>query len=395
MKARKLLMIPGPVEFEPEVMQALSRPTTSHVAPDFVESFGHTLDMMKEVWQSPSGQPFVVAGSGTLAMDMAAANLVEPGDWLLVISTGYFGERYANLMARYTNQVDVLRASRGEQVPPEQIENSLKKKEYKLMAFTHVDTSTAVLTDPQPIGDLGKKYGVLTILDGVCSLAGEELRQDPWGIDVAFTASQKAIGVPPGLALLMASPQAIDHWRKRKSPVANYYADWENWLPIMQAYANRNPAYFGTPPVNLVLALETSLRLILQEGMDRRFNRHRRIGRAFRAALRAAGLKMIPSGEDSAANTLSAPFYPNGVAAGEFLGAAAAEGVILAGGLLADIKPLYFRVGHMGSASRNDLLATLGAIETALRKNGYDLEPGTCLKTAQDLYDASRMPSPD
>ncbi|MBS3806148.1 MAG: alanine--glyoxylate aminotransferase family protein [Bacteroidales bacterium] len=389
MKARKLLMIPGPIEFEPEVIQAMAIPTTSHVAPDFVESFGHALDMMKEVWLSPSGQPFVVAGSGTLAMDMAAANLVEPGDRVLVISTGYFGERYANLLARYTDQVDVLRASRGEQVSPEQIEAYLKEKDYKLMTFTHVDTSTAVLMDPRPIGELGKKYGVLTVLDGVCSVAGEEMKQDEWGIDVAFTASQKAIGVPPGLALLMASPRAMDVWKNRIKPVANYYADWENWLPIMEAYANRKPAYFGTPAVNLILALETSLRIILEEGMDQRFNRHRKIGRAFRAAMKAAGLDMIPASEDSAANTLSAPFYPEGIAAGDFLAAASAEGVILAGGLLADIKPRYFRVGHMGATTRNDLLATVGAIESALQKNGYDLKPGACLQSAQQAYDAS------
>src|SRR6056297_117049 len=389
MKARKLLMIPGPIEFEPEVMQAMSIPTTSHVAPDFVESFGHALDMMKEVWLSPSGQPFVVAGSGTLAMDMAAANLVEPGDQVLVVSTGYFGERYANLLERYTDQVDVLRANRGEQVSPERIEEYLKEKNYKLLTFTHVDTSTAVLMDPQPIGELGRKYGVLTVLDGVCSVAGEEIRQDEWGIDVAFTASQKAIGVPPGLALLMASPRAIEAWKNRSQPVANYYADWKNWLPIMQAYANRKPAYFGTPPVNLILALETSLRIILEEGMDRRFDRHRRIGRAFRAAIQAAGLEMIPASEEAAANTLSAPFYPQGIAAGDFLNAVSAEGVILAGGLLADIKPRYFRVGHMGGTSRNDLLATVGAMESALQKTGWDLEPGICLKAAQQAYDAS------
>ena len=215
------------------------------------------------------------------------------------------------------------------------------------------------------------------------------MRQDEWGIDVAFTASQKAIGVPPGLALLMASPRAMDVWKNRRNPVANYYADWDNWLPIMQAYTNRKPAYFGTPPVNLILALETSLRIILAEGMEQRFNRHRKIGRAFRAAVKAAGLDMIPANDDSAANTLSAPFYPDGVAAGDFLGAASAEGVILAGGLLADIKPQYFRVRHMGSASRNDLLATVGAIESALQKNGWDLKPGICLKAAQQAYDAS------
>ena len=387
MKARKLLMIPGPIEFEPEVMQAMGTPTTSHVAPDFVQSFGHALDMMKEVWMAPSGQPFVVAGSGTLAMDMAAANLVEDGDSVLVISTGYFGERYADLLKRYTGHVDVIRAEQGDVVGIERIEEQLNKKNYKLLTFTHVDTSTAVLNDPRAIGQLGQKYGVLTVLDGVCSVAGEEIRQEEWGIDVAFTASQKAIGVPPGLALLVASPRAMDVWRNRKSPVPNYYADWKNWLPIMEAYGNRQPAYFGTPAVNLVQALEVSLELILQEGMENRFQRHRKTGKAFREAMKAGGLKMIPSRDEVAANTLSAPYYPDGVEGKEFLGHVNKAGIILAGGLLADIKTQYFRVGHMGAVNRSDLLATVGAIETGLRQSGHSMEAGLMLKAAQHVLD--------
>jgi len=387
MKARKLLMIPGPIEFEPEVMQAMGTPTTSHVAPDFVQSFGHALDMMKEVWMAPSGQPFVVAGSGTLAMDMAAANLVEDGDSVLVISTGYFGERYADLLKRYTGHVDVLRAEQGDVVGIDRIEEQLKKKNYKLLAFTHVDTSTAVLNDPEAIGRLGRQYGVLTVLDGVCSVAGEEIRQEEWGIDVAFTASQKAIGVPPGLALLVASPQAMEAWKSRKTPVPNYYADWTNWLPIMEAYGNRKPAYFGTPAVNLVQALEVSLELILREGMEDRFRRHRNTGKAFREAMKAGGLTMLPSHEKVAANTLSAPYYPEGVEGKEFLRQVNAGGIILAGGLLADIKTQYFRVGHMGAVNRNDLLATVGAIETGLRQSGHPVEAGLMLKAAQQVLD--------
>lgn len=388
MKARKLLMIPGPIEFEPEVLQPMSTPTTSHVAPDFVESFGNSLDMMKEVWLAPSGQPFIVAGSGTLAMDMAASNLVEQGDHALVISTGYFGERYAELLKRYTDNVDMLKAEHGKVVPVDQIEDQFKKKNYKLLTFTHVDTSTAVINDPRPIAELGKKYNVITILDGVCSVAGEEIRQEEWGIDIAFTASQKAIGVPPGLALLVASQKAMKAWNNRKTPVANYYADWNNWLPIMEAYGNRKPAYFGTPAVNLVLALEKSLQIILREGMETRFKRHKKIGKAFREAMKAAGLKMIPDEDRVSANTLSAPYYPSGVNGKEFLQKVSEEGIILAGGLIADIKTQYFRVGHMGAVNRSDLLATIGAIESALRNSGHKIEPGICLKKAQEILDS-------
>ena len=380
MRARKLLMIPGPIEFEPEVMQTMAVPTPSHVAPNFIEVFGHALELMREVWLCPSGQPFIIAGTGTLAMDIAGSNLVENGDQALVISTGYFGDRYAELLTRYGADVDILEAGTGDIVPMEEIEAQLKKKDYKLMTFTHVDTSTAVLNDAKSIGALGKKYDVLTILDGVCSVAGEEIRQEEWGIDIVLTASQKAIGVPPGLALLVASPKAMAAFEARKTPVGNYYADWSNWLPIMKAYEERKPSYFGTPAVNLVMALEKSLELILKEGMENRFRKHEKVGKAFRAAIRALGLDMIPVDEGICANTLSAPCYPEGVAGNELLGNIGQEGVILAGGLLPDIKGKYFRVGHMGSVNRSDLLATIGAIESGLSKCGYKFEPGSGLK---------------
>lgn len=156
MKARKLLMIPGPIEFEPEVMQSMAIPTPSHVDPNFIEIFGNALKLMKEVWLCPTGQPFIIAGTGTLAMDIAGANLIENGDNTLVISTGYFGERYAELLKRYGANVDILKAPLGDIVPMNQIEDQLKKKTYKLLTFTHVDTSTAVLNDAKSIGELGE-----------------------------------------------------------------------------------------------------------------------------------------------------------------------------------------------------------------------------------------------
>jgi len=366
MKSRKLLMIPGPIEFEPAVMRAMGAPTTSHVAGDFIETFGRSLEMMREVWLAPSGQPIILAGSGTLAMDAAGANLVEPGDKALVISTGYFGDRFAQLLERYGAKVTLLKAETGDVVDPGLIDRTLARDSYKLMTFTHVDTSTAVRVDPKPIGMLGKKHGVLTILDGVCSVAGEEIRQDEWGIDVVLTASQKAVGVPPGLALLMLSPKAIGAFRFRKTPVGSYYSDFTHWLPVMEAYENRKPSYFGTPAVNLIAALEVSLAGILREGMEHRFERHRNIGRMFRDGLKSLGLEMIPVREEVSANTLSAPYFPAGTDGPAFLSKVNEYGIILAGGLLPEIKSRYFRIGHMGSVNRADTAATLDAIRLAL-----------------------------
>lgn len=152
-------MIPGPIEFENDVLQCMATPTPSHVDPDFIATFSNTLKLLKEVCRSPSGQAFIVAGTGTFAMDMAAANLIESGDKALVVSSGYFGLRFAEILKRYGAEVDVLEAEVGDIVPIDRIEQQLQSKTYKLLAFTHVDTSTAVLNDAKRIGALGKNMG--------------------------------------------------------------------------------------------------------------------------------------------------------------------------------------------------------------------------------------------
>ena len=385
MKDRKLLMIPGPIEFTPEVLRAMGMSTASHVAPNFVKVFGQALERMRDVWLCPGGQPFIVAGSGTLAMDIAAANLIELGDKALVVNTGYFGDRFATILERYGADVTSVHAPAiGDAPSREAVETALRQAEYKLMTMTHVDTSTAVGVDVQGLAALGRQYGVLVVVDGVCSVAGEEMRQEEWGIDLTLTASQKAIGVPPGLALLVAGPRAMDAYRRRKTPVGNYYADWSQWLPIMEAYQAGRPSYFGTPPVNLIWALNVSLGQILTEGMEARFARHRKLSEAFKAAIHALGLSQVPVRPEVTASTLTAPYYPEGVDA-SVLGHIGRAGVILAGGLHPEVKTRYFRIGHMGAVTPSDILTTVGAIEQGLLQAGYRFEIGAGLSAAQTV----------
>ena len=204
------------------------------------------------------------------------------------------------------------------------------------MTVTHVDTSTGVRADIEPLAEqLANQYGALTVVDGVAATAGERMLQDEWGVDAYLTASQKAIGVPPGLALLVASQRAMEVFQTRKTPVSNYNADFTNWLPIMQAYQARKPAYFGTPPINAILALEVSLEQIVAEGMHPRFARHARLGKAFHAAMGRLGLNLVPLREEISADTLTAvDLSPEGVDA-SLLGQINKRGVILAGRLLA------------------------------------------------------------
>jgi alanine-glyoxylate transaminase/serine-glyoxylate transaminase/serine-pyruvate transaminase len=388
-KNRKLLMIPGPVEFTPEVLRAMGMPTTSHVAPAFVEVFGQALERLRQVLLCPGGQPFILAGTGTLAMDTAAANLVEPGDRALVVNTGYFSDRFASILERYGAQVTQVGAPAVGDAPGlESVEAALRAQSFKLVTLTHVDTSTAVgVSGLADLAALARQAGALVLVDGVCSVAGEELRMDEWGVDLALTASQKAIGVPPGLALVMAGPRAMEAFRRRRSPVGSYYADWSHWLPIMQAYEARRPSYFGTPPVNLIWALDVSLGQILEEGMDARFARHRRLSQAFKAAVHALGLEQVPVRAGVTAVTLTAPYYPQGVDA-SLLSHVAAAGVIVAGGLHPQIRDRYFRVGHMGAVTPSDILTTVGAVEQGLARVGYRFELGAGLAAAQRVLAA-------
>ncbi len=386
MKNRTLLMIPGPIEFEPAVLAAMGAPTTSHVAANFIEAFGQALERQRRVFLSDDGQPFVLAGSGTLAMDAVGANLVEPGDRALVVNTGYFGDRYAALLSRYGAQVTQVTAPVGGRASLDEIEEALKKDRYKLVTVTHVDTSTGIITDVQGIAALASRYGALSVVDGVCSVAGEALYMSTWGVDVALTASQKAVGVPPGLALFVASPKAIAAFKSRKTPVANYYADWTNWLPIMLAYEARQSSYFATPAVNLVWALNISLGQILEEGMEARFNRHLALGNACKAGAAALGLSQVALKPEWAANTMTALRYPQGVNGADFLPRVAKAGAYLAGGLHPAIKNEYFRIGHMGATKIGDVLATVGAIETALMQCGYHFEAGVGVSAASKAY---------
>ena len=386
MKDRTLLMIPGPIEFEPAVLAALGAPTTSHVDPKFIETFGTALKRMRQVFLSTDGQPMVLSGSGTLAMDLVGANLIEPGDQALVVNTGYFGDRYGNLLERYGAQVTHLRAPVGGRPSLEEVEAALQERSFKLMTVTHVDTSTGVITDVPGMAALARRYGVLIVVDGVCSVAGEELRMTDWGVDVALTASQKAVSVPPGLALLVAGPRAIEAFHNRKTLVANYYADWTHWLPIMQSYETNKPSYFGTPAVNLIWALNVSLGQILDEGMEARVERHRRLGRACQAGIAALGLGQVPLRPEFAAHTMTAPRLPQGVAASDLLPRIAAAGATLAGGLHPEIRAEYFRIGHMGPTKIGDVLATLGAVEAGLSGCGYQFEMGASVAAAAAAY---------
>ncbi|KAJ7035673.1 pyridoxal phosphate-dependent transferase [Mycena alexandri] len=368
----KLLVIPGPIEVADEVLYANAHPSMSHVSPDFIPVFGDCLRMTREVVLSTEGQPFLISGSGTLGWDQVAANLIQPGENALVLHSGYFGDSFTECLETYGAKVDQIKAEIGAAVSQEAIESALKSKKYRLLTFTHVDTSTGVLSDAKAIAETVKRVSpeTLVILDGVCSVASEELRMDAWGIDVVLTASQKGLGVPPGLSILVASLRAIKVFESRTAPVGSYYASWKKWLPIMKAYESGKTAYFATPPVNLIYAYHQSLSTITKKApsLEERFELHRAASKQIKDTAAALGLKQLALDPAFAANGMTALYFPEGVSAGDVLPKLGAKGIIAAGGLHAEIKDKYFRLGHMGITAVDGQRGDIQTVTTALKE---------------------------
>jgi alanine-glyoxylate transaminase / serine-glyoxylate transaminase / serine-pyruvate transaminase len=399
MAERSLLMIPGPVEVSPGVLAAFSSPPPGHTAPALIAAFGEALESMRRVWLAePSSQPFVVGGGGTAAMDMAVANLVSPGDRVAVVKTGYFSDRMAEMLRRQGAATLEIGAEPGGAPSPEEVREALAAERAagappcRALFATHVDTSTGVRIDPEPLARLAREHGMIAVFDGVCAAAGERFDMAAWDADVYLTASQKALGLPPGLALMVVSRRALAARAARSGTPPPMYLDWEAWLPVMRAYEERRAAYFSTPPTNLVLALAAGLAEIESEGAAARIASHARAAAALRVAWRALGLRLLPAREDLVADTLSALVLPErpdsaaGAAGGVGLPVAgsvradapavvariAEHGVTVATGLLPDLRSRYFRVGHMGwVVGRPDLLRrTVTAVASALRDCG-------------------------
>ncbi|GAA6010080.1 hypothetical protein JCM10207_007549 [Rhodosporidiobolus poonsookiae] len=349
-----LLSVPGPVEVSDEVLFANAHPSMSHVSPVFAPTFGNCLRYLRKVLYTETAQPVIVAGSGTLGWDLVACNLIEPGQKALVLNTGYFGDSFADCLETYGAKVDQLGAPVGGRPTIEQIEEALKKDTYALLTFTHVDTSTGVLSDAQAISAAVRRVSpnTLVVLDGVCAVASEEIRVDDWEIDVVVGASQKGIAVPPGVSITCLSQKALKVLENRKTPVTSYYASYKRWLPIMESYEKGTPAYFATPPVNLIYALEASLRNIVDGPVPLadRFALHKKAAASFRAETAKLGFKPVALTEDAAANGMTAVYVPEGVAPPALIGALAKRGIVIAGGLHKDIKTKYIRFGHMGNS---------------------------------------------
>ncbi|WP_029265910.1 pyridoxal-phosphate-dependent aminotransferase family protein [Virgibacillus alimentarius] len=381
MRNKEMLLIPGPTPVIDSIYDALGQETWSHTDPRFAEIYKNAIEQTKQVLQT-DGEVFVIGGSGTLAMEMAILNTVAAGEKLLVVSNGYFGDRFMKLGEAFGIDIDVVQAAWGESVTAAEVEAKLKEDTYKAVTITHADTSTGVAADLDELVPVIKKHEALVILDGVCATAAmEEDMSKGYGpnnekIDVILTGSQKAIGVPPGIAVVAFNQSALDVRRQMKH-VPAYYTDIYNWLPIMHQPQN----YFATPPVNLVYAYNEGMKLVLEEGMEKRHERHLRFSKGVKAGLAEYGMKALAD-ENVAATTLTCILYPKGVEDTQFRAKLAEKGVVVAGAL-AHLSGKAFRIGHMGNTTKEMLKEAVRLIGITLQEMGHDVN----IEKAQEQFE--------
>jgi alanine-glyoxylate transaminase/serine-glyoxylate transaminase/serine-pyruvate transaminase len=383
MEQEKLLLIPGPTPVHPRILNALSQPTISHVSPVFVEEFKESLLNLKKIVFCEKGEPFIVSGAGTLAMEMALLNTIAQGEKVLVLSQGYFGMRMAQILKSFGIEYDLLQGERGKAVEPERLRDQMNKEKYAAVVATHVDTATGVCAPVQDYAGINKDHGSFFILDGVCATGGIEERMDEWGVDVILTAAQKCFGVPPGLAVLAVSERVLEK-RKNMQSIPAYYSDLLNWLPIM-----KDPSkYFSTPSVNEIRAFYEGTKIMLEEGMENRFLRHLRIAKTFQEGLLEMGFSFVPE-DRYLASTLSVALYPRGVEDKAFRQNLFNNGVVVAGGL-GDMAGQVFRMGHMGNLSFAQVDFALDAVKKTLSSLGYNAESNPKIKAPHKMSGANR-----
>ncbi len=371
------LLTPGPTAVPPEVLRALAEPVIHHRSPEFAEVFAVALERLRAVFRT-EGDVLVYTSSGTGAFESAVVNLHSPGDRVLAVSQGEFGERWQKLASVFGCDVIPLAYAWGDVPTSDDLRGALAESGAGTVFLVHSETSTGVVCDLEPLLAVCREAGVLSVVDAVSSLGAVPLETDAWGADVVVTGSQKALMTPPGLSFASVSDRA---WaRAQKASLPRFYWDWER-----QRRAQAKGSTPSTPATSLVVALVEALGLVLEGGLEAAFARHRALGRACRAGVKEIGLELYSPDEDSAA-VLTAALTPEGIDAVALrLALRDRHGITIAGGH-GELIPRLFRIGHIGHVGIEELAGALDAIEQELAAAGADVEPGRAAPAAYEAF---------
>ena len=361
----RILLGPGPSTVSPRVLRAMATPLLGHLDPEFLALMNEIQEMLRLLFRTKNELTLPLSGTGTAGMEAALCNFIEPGDNVLVASMGYFGDRMQEIAGRYGAMVDRLERPWGEVFDPDEIEAALRQKKYKLLAMVHAETSTGACQPGIPeIAAAAHRYGALLVLDTVTSLGGLPVEIDAWEVDVAYSASQKCLSAPPGLAPITISPRARQVLSQRKTPVANWYLD----LSGLEKYWGHERVYHHTAPIALNYALREALRLVMEEGLEARFTRHRANARLLWQGLEALDLPLLVPYEYRLP-TLSTPHIPASADDLAVRSRLLKEFNIEIAGGFGPLKGKVWRIGLMGFSSRREnVTLLLAALEQILKQ---------------------------
>ena len=377
----RLLMGPGPSETHPRVLRAFGTPPVGHLDPAFIEVMDETQSLLRDALGTDNEWTIPVSGTGSAAMEAAVGNLVEPGDTAVVPGNGYFGDRMAEMVRRAGGTVGRLTEPWGEPLDPDDLRDACAEHDPDVVGVVHAETSTGVLQpEMSAITEAAHDHGALVVADVVTSLGGVEFRMDEWGVDAAYSAAQKCLSCPPGASPLSVNADAMEKIRGRDEPVRSWYLD----LSLLDEYWGEERAYHHTAPINNVYALREALRLVAEEGLEARWERHRRVSAALQEGLWALDLEPVVD-EEARLPSLITARLPAGLAPGEVVETMRDEhDVEIATGLGAFAEEAI-RVGCMGhGARRGPVLETLGALGETLAAAGADVDPGAGVAAAVD-----------
>jgi alanine-glyoxylate transaminase/serine-glyoxylate transaminase/serine-pyruvate transaminase len=367
----RTLMGPGPSDVHPRVLRAMSTPLVGHLDPAFIDIMDEVQELLRYAFRTDNQWTIPVSGTGSASMEAAIGNLVEPGDRMLVPTNGYFGGRMAEMARRAGGEIVHVDAPWGEPLDPADVQEAFDAYQPDVFGFVHAETSTGVLQPSVPeLTSIAHNHDAYVIADTVTSLGGVEFRADDWDVDAAYSGPQKCLSCPPGASPLTLDDRAMEKVLSREEPVRSWYLD----LSLLEGYWGEERAYHHTAPITNVYALREALRLVAEEGIEARWQRHRDVAGALRAGLEGMGLEM--NAEDAYwLPSLNAVRVPAGADDAAVIGRLLEDYQIEIASGLGDLEGEIFRIGCMGHSARpGNVSYLLPALGDALEREGADVD---------------------
>ena len=386
----RLMLTPGPSSVDPRVYRALATPLVGHMDPWFKGCMDETQILLRQIFQTENRITMPLSASGSGGIEASVVNVLEEGDEAIVAVNGVFSERMYEIALRASSRVTKVEAPYGRPVDPDDIRRTGKAKKIKMIGLAQGETSTGVLTTIDGFRKVADELGALLVVDTVASLAAVPLDVDRERVDVCFSGSQKAISAPPGMSPITVSPAAEEAFRKRKTRVQSWYFD----LTTAMNYWGKDRLYHHTPPVSLIFALREAMRLVVEEGLETRWERHRVNQLALIAGLEAMGLKLLVEKPSDRLPTVTAVMIPSGVDDEKLRNQLLDEFNIEIAGGFGPIKGKIWRVGLMGySSQKPNVLLFLAALEKCLIDQGFRVSSGAGVGAAVEGYTHAETPA--